>query len=380
MKNLLVDVLRQAGTENNAPAEEPRGEPPLDATTRDSDAPDGGLKLAETLIPQASLDGERNTEPPPAPISQAPALAEPTLLSEPTSLGEPNLLEQPGTVDVETQQPNDFGLESVVEDPTMLVPALTEPPAPTTVPKVASDLTRIEPGLERTLLIGRWSPLLCLLVLSTATAALTYMHNLSAQRMAVDLGARGAELDTARDIDTAANGWWRLHETNDRAGTAPTPRAIERTMAPVPALPSQPPLVNVSSPGDPAFARVEEGYAAYLRGDLDAAEDHYEAALAINPRHVHALKGYAAVLQRSSRAATAISVYERILEVDPNDTDAVAAIATLAAGDDRATVASRLKLLLQRNPDAAAVHFAIGVEMARSRPLAGSPQRVSQCT
>ncbi|MCL4801337.1 MAG: tetratricopeptide repeat protein [Burkholderiales bacterium] len=111
-------------------------------------------------------------------------------------------------------------------------------------------------------------------------------------------------------------------------------------------------------------AALAEGYAAFQSGDLAAAERAYQRALVADPRNKDALLGLAAVDIRSARYQSAESYYARVLEIDPRDPDANAGMVSLRGRSDPVQSESRLKTLIAAHPDAAALHFALGNQLA----------------
>ena len=108
------------------------------------------------------------------------------------------------------------------------------------------------------------------------------------------------------------------------------------------------------------------GYQAFNAGDTGSARQQYEAALRQDPNNRDALLGLAAIALRENRAESATALYLRLLQLDPNDNDALAALIGLQHGDPLQSE-SRLKAILQRNPEAGPVLFALGNLLARQQ-------------
>lgn len=104
---------------------------------------------------------------------------------------------------------------------------------------------------------------------------------------------------------------------------------------------------------------VETAYQSFTAGDLPTAQRQYEAALRQEPNSRDALLGLAMVHTRQSQGAQAASYYLRMLELDPNDATAVAGLVSMRSGDG-AQSEGRLKAILNTNPEAAPVLFALG--------------------
>jgi tetratricopeptide (TPR) repeat protein len=117
---------------------------------------------------------------------------------------------------------------------------------------------------------------------------------------------------------------------------------------------------------NPAAAR---GFEALNAGDLETAKAEYQRLLDAEPRNGDALRGLAAVAMRQGDAAAAGDWYLKALEADPKDALAQAGLIGLRGhggepGDPLA-LESRLKTLIAARPDVGALHFALGNVHAR---------------
>lgn len=121
--------------------------------------------------------------------------------------------------------------------------------------------------------------------------------------------------------------------------------------------------------------RVESGYAAYHAGDLERAREDYEAALRDEPANRDALLGLAAIEMRSQRYREAEALYQRLLAADPRDPHAQAGMLALRAQViDPVLAESRVKTLLAGDPEAGALHFALGNQYAQQARWAEAQQ------
>ncbi|MCP5149217.1 MAG: PEP-CTERM system TPR-repeat protein PrsT [Ectothiorhodospiraceae bacterium] len=97
-------------------------------------------------------------------------------------------------------------------------------------------------------------------------------------------------------------------------------------------------------PGDAAAETlVGMGFAAV--GDADRAREAFEAAVAIEPKHVEALRGLAFIAERRRDEATAAALRERILEVRPSHLESLLALADVRL---RSGEPAKARELLQR--------------------------------
>jgi len=147
---------------------------------------------------------------------------------------------------------------------------------------------------------------------------------------------------------------------------AETPRLTPLEQRAVPAVPRLP-LVNPN---------VEAGYAAYLANDLTAARTRYEEALREEPANRDALLGIAALDIKAGRYESAEATYLRLLQADPRDADAQAALIALrGARLDPLVAESRVKSLLAAEPDAHVLNFTLGNQLAQQGRWAEAQQQ-----
>ena len=168
----------------------------------------------------------------------------------------------------------------------------------------------------------------------------------------------------------------------------PGPRPVAREPE-VPLLKPQPRTL-ASAPRAPASARTEvsasraapqvhpkvgSAYAAYLAGDLAVARADYQQALREEPGNRDALLGLAALDVRAGRHEAAETAYLRLLQADPRDAHAHAALIALRAGRvDPVAAESRVKLMLAENPGAHVLNFTLGNQFAQQGRWAEAQQ------
>lgn len=104
---------------------------------------------------------------------------------------------------------------------------------------------------------------------------------------------------------------------------------------------------------------LSQGYQALQEGRLEAAQAAYQRLLQQQPRNVDALLGMAAVAARSNNPGEAGRLYLRALDVEPKNTFAQAGLLNLLGGADPAGSEAKLKRLLADQPSAF-LHFALG--------------------
>lgn len=128
---------------------------------------------------------------------------------------------------------------------------------------------------------------------------------------------------------------------------AAVPAAAPLKLAPAASLPQIP-------------ANVSAGYEQLRKGDLAGARNSYAAALTSDPSNIDSLLGMATVEARSGNRAAAAANYRKALVVDAYNGTALAGLASLADYAHPNAVEAQLRMDLARNPESAALHFALG--------------------
>jgi tetratricopeptide (TPR) repeat protein len=130
--------------------------------------------------------------------------------------------------------------------------------------------------------------------------------------------------------------------------------------------------------GEPLHAILMRGYTAYNRGEYEKAEIAYRQALTRSPNNRDALLGMAAVRIAQGDSESAAAYYHKLLERDPKDELAQAALTGLEYGGLQAGASaseeSRIKLLLNEKPDSNYLHFTLGNIYAGQRRWAEAQQ------
>ncbi len=107
-------------------------------------------------------------------------------------------------------------------------------------------------------------------------------------------------------------------------------------------------------------ANLEAGYASLQGNQFDTARRDYERALKADPNNVDALLALAAIAQRQGRSADADRYRQRAIDADPRDSAAQAASLGSSAGGDPLANESRLKTLLASQPESGPLNFSLG--------------------
>lgn len=161
--------------------------------------------------------------------------------------------------------------------------------------------------------------------------------------------------------------------------------AVQAQLAqmPPPAPPALPPVVAPDSSQiqvvrNDAAAQiapgVQQAYQAMNAGQIAPARQQYETVLQQDPNNRDALLALAALAQREQQGAQAAALYVRLLELNPDDGVALAGLVGLRQGD-QVQSESRLKAILARTPDSGPVLFALGNVYAQQRRWSEAQQQ-----
>ena len=153
---------------------------------------------------------------------------------------------------------------------------------------------------------------------------------------------------------------------------AAAPAAIAPSVAPsASSLPQKPAAprparlpIKVTPPAFQGNAVLESAFAAFQRGELDRARSEYQQVLGRETNNRDALLGLAAIDVRTRDYETAELRYLKLLELDPRDVHAHAALISLHGNVDPVQLESRIKNLIAVQPDATHLYFTLGNQYA----------------
>ena len=146
----------------------------------------------------------------------------------------------------------------------------------------------------------------------------------------------------------------------------PEPREqgeVNAVRAPRPAAPRALPQQNISV--SPARAvptvdpQLQDAYTALQQNRLETAQAAYQKFLTAEPNNVEALLGLAAIAEQQKQPDQAAQYYMKVLQTDPKNPMAQAALIGLVGRADPQASEVRLKQLLAREPSAF-LYFTLG--------------------
>ena len=170
------------------------------------------------------------------------------------------------------------------------------------------------------------------------------------------------------------------------AAAPPAPLPPAALLAPPAAPPSPAPPPRVAPPADAPPIRVTrtppridpdliQAHTRLQNGDFQGASQAFAQVLQRDPNQTEALLALAAIAQHQGRLDEAERWRQRALVADPSDPAVqAAALSGRAAGGDAQTAESRLKTLLSAQPQSAELNFALGNLLARQLRWAEAQQ------
>ncbi|HEX6528336.1 MAG TPA: tetratricopeptide repeat protein [Burkholderiales bacterium] len=160
----------------------------------------------------------------------------------------------------------------------------------------------------------------------------------------------------------------------------PAPRPVEReperpVLKPLPRIAPAETEITTTRVAPQVHSKVASAYSAYQAGDFATARGDYQEALKEEPANRDALLGLAALDVRAGRLEAAEGAYLRLLQADPRDAHAQAALIALRAGRvDPVAAESRVKVMLADNPGAHVLNFTLANQFAQQGRWAEAQQ------
>lgn len=125
---------------------------------------------------------------------------------------------------------------------------------------------------------------------------------------------------------------------------------------------------------DPFNRRLLEAYQAYQAGHYPQAAGLYQEVLKQDATNRDALLGLAAIAHRGGERERAADYYITLLKYDPRDSSAISGLVSLQGGSLTVENETRIKMLLDQEPEAAHLHFTLGTLYAGQSRWADAQQ------
>lgn len=118
--------------------------------------------------------------------------------------------------------------------------------------------------------------------------------------------------------------------------------------------------INKTRSVDPVNTLLRNAWLAYNKSDYKTASKAYEDVLKREPKNRDALLGMAAVAVKTSDYIKAKASYRLLLKLNPRDQVAMAAMSNISELSSDSQDESKLKFMLQQDPGATHLNFALG--------------------
>jgi tetratricopeptide (TPR) repeat protein len=199
-------------------------------------------------------------------------------------------------------------------------------------------------------------------------ASVEQRHRLSMQAMQTKVNREGAPEQTKiiRELVSDKDLGEKVKFAKQQVAQKPVPAKPKQTVT---AAAENEPAANESliiqktKKADPIESRLQRAWQAYESGQVEQAEQLYNEIVAKEPNNRDALLGLGATALVQNNNARAMDVYMKLLDLDPLDPIATAALSGILGGKDADE--RYLKKAAEKNPDAPAINAALGQYYAR---------------
>jgi tetratricopeptide (TPR) repeat protein len=108
-----------------------------------------------------------------------------------------------------------------------------------------------------------------------------------------------------------------------------SPAEVEAVSAPSPTGEEAPSIRRKREKDEQYRSSIVQGDAAFMAWEFDRALPHYLAALALQPRDLHALVRAAQIYERLGNTARALEIWEQVLAMRPDHVEALGRVRVL---------------------------------------------------
>jgi tetratricopeptide (TPR) repeat protein len=128
-------------------------------------------------------------------------------------------------------------------------------------------------------------------------------------------------------------------------------------------------MVSVRVPSGKARDELDAAYAALMRGQYETALRLYQSALAGDPRNAAAMLGKGSALHKLRRHAEARDLYDKVLELDPGNREALTNLLALFGAESPRDAIQQLIRLMRDNPSFSPIPAQIAQLYAQTEDL-----------
>ncbi|HNV88909.1 MAG TPA: tetratricopeptide repeat protein [Methylotenera sp.] len=194
-----------------------------------------------------------------------------------------------------------------------------------------------------------------LFVPAETTSLAEQQQNVNKKTLKKPAVVEGDKFAVAENSDDAGEPEVVIAQSNRKTGKSKTLQMGESI-----ASPSASVSVTKSKSQPSVNPALMSAYEAYNAGNDAEAQKLYKQVLQHDARNVDALLGLGAIAARQGRMADANDWYSKVLEVDPRNNIAQAAVLDSPSQGNEQASESRLKNMLAKRPDDANLHVALG--------------------
>lgn len=204
--------------------------------------------------------------------------------------------------------------------------------------------------------------------MQTEVEALELRHKINMQSVQSEpVKAVGAHYQTSAD-QAVSQAPARVERAEQKQAAVTRPRTVQNKAA-VSVADARPPAAKQitivrGEQRDPISTLLNSAWAAYNNADYARAGGLYDQVLTREKNNRDALMGMGAIALKNGDEPSALHYYNRLLQLDPRDATANAAIINMKTVNADSLSESKLQYLLRQSPDSAHLQYALGNKYA----------------